>query len=79
MVHVANLITAAIGVMLIVGAYRRWRWLVDPPTDLAPYYSQALLKRILGVRGVVVFTYLLGFTFVALSLYGFLRVLSRRA
>jgi hypothetical protein len=54
----------AIGVILICGAFFRWRWLVDPPLEMSPYYSQALLKMLLGTKAVVWFTYILGTLFV---------------
>jgi len=40
-----------VGLILIIGAYRRWEWLVDPPTDMWPYYSQAFLRTGTGGRG----------------------------
>jgi len=71
------LIAATIGWMLIVGTYRRWKWLIDPQAGLAQYSSQASLRKIIGVRGVVFFTYLIGVAFVAMSVYGVFRLLSR--
>ena len=57
----------AAGAILIVGAFRRWKWLVDPPLGLSPYYSQAKLKEMFGRTAVVYFTYFLGFVFFTLG------------
>lgn len=48
---------AIVGVLMLVGAYRRWRWLVDPPLSWSPYYSQAMLKEMMGPTAVLYFTY----------------------
>ena len=63
-------VALALGLFLIVGAFLQWRWLVDPPLNWSPYYSQALLKRLLGTKFVIVFTYLLGLSIMAFALYG---------
>jgi len=55
-----------IGLILIIGAHRGWEWLVDPPTDMWPYYSQAFLKKFFGSGFVVGFTYVIGFLIVLL-------------
>ncbi len=69
-VLVLNSFVFALGVLTIIGAYRRWSWLVDPPAYLWPFYSQAFLKRIFGTRVVVIFTYLVGLTLIALAVLG---------
>ena len=53
-----------LGLMLIIGAYRRWKWLVDPPDHMLPGYSQAFLKKLFGSPFVVGFTYVIGFSLV---------------
>ncbi|WP_423969778.1 immunity 17 family protein [Candidatus Binatus sp.] len=65
-----GVIALAIGIVLVCGAFFRWRWLVDPPDEMSPYYSQALLKTIFGRRGVVWFTYFLGVLFMAAGILG---------
>jgi len=55
-----------IGLILIIGAHRRWEWLVDPPTDMWLFYSQAFLKKFFGSSFVVGFTYVIGFLIVLL-------------
>ena len=50
---------ALVGLLLLVGAYRKWDWLIDPPTEYWFIYSQSLVKLILGKTGVIWFTYLL--------------------
>jgi hypothetical protein len=53
-----------LGVLFIIGAYRRWRWLVDPPIELSLYYSQAAIRHRFGKTFTVYFTYFLGLFFV---------------
>ena len=60
---------STIGAILVVGAFRRWKWLVDPPLSLAPYYSQAVLRKIFGQTALVYFTYFLGLLFFALGCF----------
>jgi hypothetical protein len=59
----------AFGTILIVGALRRWKWLVDPPLGLSPYYSQAKLKEMFGPTAVVYFSYFLGLLLLASAGY----------
>ncbi len=78
MIYVLDALALAMGLILVVGAYRRWRWLVDPPLRLSPYYSQALLKRVLGPRLLVAFTYLIGLLIIATAALGTVLHLFRR-
>lgn len=55
------------GVILIYGSYRRWSWLVDPPEEMWPFYSQALLKKFIGTEGVVMATYVMGVLFIVVA------------
>ncbi len=59
----------SLGCILVLGAHRRWRWLVDPPKDLWFVYTQSLLKALFGSEVVLVFSYFLGFAFVAAGFY----------
>jgi len=68
--YLITTLIVAIGLTLIYGAHARWRWLVDPPTDMRFYYSQAVLKRVFGVRFVVIYTYFLGLMFIAFAVWG---------
>jgi len=49
-----------LGVLIIVGARRRWRFLVNPPGSWSWFYSQAFLKKVFGVNGTIVLCYLGG-------------------
>ena len=60
----ANEIVLVVGIVFIVGAYRRWRWLVDPPVEWSLFYSQAQLRRLFGKTVTVYATYFIGFVFV---------------
>jgi hypothetical protein len=61
------------GVLLIVGAHQRWRWLVDPPDNWL-WYSQTIVKRVFGRGFLRFFTYLVG-----AALVGACLVISYRA
>jgi hypothetical protein len=60
----------ASGFLLVYGAYHRWPFLIDPPQELWIAYSQALVRKVLGLRGTVVFTYCLGVMFMAAGIIG---------
>lgn len=48
----------AIGVFFILGAYSRWKWLVDPPTGGAwIFYSQSAIKMLFGAKATLYWTY----------------------
>lgn len=60
-----------VGVVFIIGTYCRWRWLVDPDETSwwARYDSQVILKRVLGRKFLIVFTYGLGLLFVGVTIW----------
>jgi hypothetical protein len=53
-----------LGILFIIGAYRRWRWLVDPPIEWSLFYSQAAIRHRFGKTFTLYFTYCLGVFFV---------------
>ena len=63
------------GVALIIGTHERWGWLVDPPTEMWPYYSQAFLKKFFGSRFVIGFTYVIGLSIVLFVVLGWINML----
>lgn len=63
----------ALGVMLIIGAWKRWPWLVDPPEKYWFIDSQAFIKKFLGPRAAVYFAYFMGIVTVAVSVYVLLK------
>ncbi|MGC2441896.1 hypothetical protein [Candidatus Binatus sp.] len=62
-----NEIIFVLGILFVIGAYRRWRWLVDPPIELSLYYSQAAMRHRFGETFTLYFTYSLGVFFVILG------------
>jgi hypothetical protein len=66
-----------LGMVLVIGAHRRWDWLVNPPDDMWTCYSLAFIKKLFGKDSVVVFTYFLGILFMLLALFGLLNILMR--
>jgi len=65
------------GVVFVIGAHRQWDWLVNPPNDMWPYYSQAFVKKLFGKDGVIAFTYFLGILFMFGSLFGLFNILTK--
>ena len=59
----------ALGAIIVVGAYRRWRWLVDPPLGWSPYYSQAAFKERFGSSALLYATYFMGLVFLAFGCF----------
>ena len=57
---------SVVGGILIFGTYRKWMWLVDPPTD-SFCYSHALLKKMFGAKFLMFFNYIIGSIFIVLS------------
>jgi len=41
-----------IGAVLIYGAYKKWQWLINPPSDewWSMFYSQVTIKKVIGKR-----------------------------
>jgi hypothetical protein len=60
----------AAGLALILGSVKRWKWLVDPPTEYWPFYSHSFLKKFFGQEALLPFNYLLGIVLIILSLFG---------
>lgn len=50
-------------VLSIMGVRRRWGWLVDPPDELWPVYSQSMIKKLFGSEALVGYTMFMGVTF----------------
>jgi hypothetical protein len=71
---ILNALIASLGLTLIVGACRQWKWLVDPPIALVP---QIWLSRAFGVRASVVYVCSVGAAIVALAAWGSWRVCCR--
>jgi hypothetical protein len=67
-------VTAAIAVMMLVGARRRWRWLVDPPLRLWIAHPYALLRYFLGETAVVWVVYVSGIVTLLFIVYAALLV-----
>lgn len=64
-----------LGLVLVLGAFYKWPWLVDPPADWWPYYSQATIKKFLGRRVLLIYTYVLGAAFAIVGGIGLYRII----
>lgn len=56
-----------IGVTLLVGTFKRWRWLIDPSPKRWWYYPPSTLNRFFGSNFLVVISYCIGLLFFALA------------
>ena len=68
-VHLLQAIVASglvgLGVLWVIGARKRWEWLVDPPTHLWFCYLPSLVKFVAGARVLRVWTSIVGVAFIA--------------
>jgi len=76
----ATLLLVALGLVVggsvfVVAAYRRWAWLVDPPTRFAWLGGHFLIRYLIGKRAMRYVVYALGVGNIALGLYGILSIL----
>jgi hypothetical protein len=46
--YLFGILATLLGGLLLFGVKQKWRWLVDPPEDGSPFYSQAFLKENFG-------------------------------
>ena len=51
-----------VGIVMIIGTRRKWRWLVDPPDDLWPFYLPSLIKRFFGGNALQILIYIAAFS-----------------
>lgn len=58
------------GFLLVYGAYKKWKFLVDPPTGLWPFYTQSLIKKIDGSEGARGYALFIGTLILCFGLYG---------
>jgi hypothetical protein len=67
-------VTGALAVTMLVGARRRWRWLVDPPLRLWIAHPYALLRYFFGETAVVWVIYVTAIVTLLFIVYAALRV-----
>jgi hypothetical protein len=53
-------VMCVVGVLLVTGVLRRWRWLVDPPASYWPMWGISFIRIMLGTRGLIAVLYVLG-------------------
>jgi hypothetical protein len=49
-----------LGMILIVGTWWRWPWLVDPPLDQWTFNFHAFIKKFFGQKFLIYFNYVVG-------------------
>jgi hypothetical protein len=71
-----DVIVFLVGILLILGTVLKWKFLVDPPEEWAPYYSHSKLKKMFGSGFLVGFNYIVGAMLMLLSLIFFVNQIS---
>jgi hypothetical protein len=66
--YLAGTFTILVGGFLLLGVKQKWRWLVDPPEDWSPFYSQAFLKENFGPNAPRTLARCLGIGLIALGI-----------
>ena len=66
----------ALGLLLILGAIRKWKLIVDPPDYLWPFYTQALFKKVLGRKELLVQTYIVGICCLGAGIYYLMKAIA---
>ena len=74
-IGVGTLFTS-IGLVFILGAFLKWKWLIDPDKKYVAIYSQAKIKEIFGETFLLFFTYFLGILFTLIGVFTILNALS---
>jgi hypothetical protein len=67
-------LSCLIGILSIYGAYKKWKFLIDPPESLAGFYSQAWIKKLYGRKFLLWETYIMGVIFIAMGVVLILKV-----
>jgi hypothetical protein len=65
-----------LGVLILCGALFKWKWLIDPDEKYANIYSQAKLKKIFGIKILLIYTYIMGCGFILISVFGIIDILT---
>ena len=58
-----------IGVLMVYGAIAGWKFLIDPPEEWSPFYSQSFIKKVFGKRFLYYETIVVGRMFICAGLY----------
>lgn len=64
-----------IGALMVYGAIAGWRFLIDPPEEWSPFYSQSFIKRIFGKKFLYYETIVVGVLFIIASLYPWVAII----
>ena len=66
---IASYIALIAGSLMIIGTIFKWKFLVDPPEELAAVYSHSRLKKWFGTEFLIFFNYFLGTLFILIALF----------
>jgi len=62
-----GMVFVIVGILSVQGVRMRWGWLIDPPDDLWPVYSQAMIKKLFGSAALERYTMWTGVMFLAVG------------
>lgn len=68
LIFVSSGFLIALGIIFILGAVKKWKFIIDPPNYLWPFYTQALVKKIFGRKTLIIQTYFWGILSLAFGL-----------
>lgn len=62
-----------LGILIIFGTLRRWKWLVEPPADnwiFGMFYPLVFVKKQFGKTFIIYWNYFIGVFLILISLFG---------
>lgn len=65
-----------IGTAFLMGAIKKWKFIIDPPEDLWMFYSQSFVKKFFGKEILILQTYFWGVVGILVGLYCIYKVVN---
>ncbi|MEO5956959.1 MAG: hypothetical protein ABIR36_14890 [Nitrospiraceae bacterium] len=59
-----------VGVLIVYGAWKRWKILIAPPEHLWMFVTQSSIKKAFGQNGLVAYLYFVGWIFIIAGIAG---------
>jgi uncharacterized protein (DUF3820 family) len=66
---IMTMVCIVFGIFMIFGAYKKWKFLVDPPEKYWLWYSQSFFKKFFGKNIVILETYIAGICSIFMGYY----------
>ncbi|AZR73483.1 hypothetical protein BBF96_08860 [Anoxybacter fermentans] len=64
-----SLVAIIVGILLIIGTKRRWKFLVDPSDKLSSIYSHSRIKKVFGKDFLEEYNYVVGILFILVGIW----------